>query len=254
MRAVATLFASITFSAVLSAAALAQSDPPPGARPGPPPGAPPGPGVQAGVIAPDGIGVTMQRAPSAGEAISGPWGDKSTINPLKAGATIPAGSVVRTADGKAFNLNAAVARKPTILIFYRGGWCPYCNAHLHELQKSVGALQAMGYQLLAISTDTPEALRATVDKNKFDYQLLSDSKVAVAGKFGLKYKVIEGYLAHVKNDHQTDLVAQNGGYLLTPGAFVVDTKGVIRFAYVNNNYAVRIRQEALLDAARAALH
>ena len=166
---------------------------------------------------------------------------------------MPAKSVVRTLDGKEFDLNAAVASQPTVLIFYRGGWCPYCNAHLRELQQSAPALAEMGYQILAISTDTPDALRATLDRLELDYQLLSDASVEVADSFGLKYKVKDEYLGHVKNDHETDLVAQNGGYLLTPGAFVMSTDGVIRFAYVNMNYAVRIRQESLLKAARQAL-
>jgi peroxiredoxin len=50
-----------------------------------------------------------------------------------------------------------------------------------------------------------------------------------------------------------DLQAQTGGYLLTPGAFVLDRSGTIRFVYTNNNYSVRVKQNVLLDAARAAL-
>jgi peroxiredoxin len=209
--------------------------------------------VPVGTPAPDGLGATTAMSPSAEAMTQGPWVDASVIKPLQAGASIPVGSVVQTVDGAAFDLNAAVAKTPTVLVFYRGGWCPYCSAHLRDLQKSVGALREMGYQLLAVSTDTPAALRATMDKEKLDYQLLSDSKVAVAGKFGLTYKVIDSYLAHVKNDHHTDLVAQNGGYLLTPAVYVLDKRGQVRFVYANNNYTVRLKQDALLTAARNAL-
>jgi peroxiredoxin len=183
----------------------------------------------------------------------GPWEDAATIKPLPTGATIPARSVVQTVDGKSFDLNAAVALQPTVLVFYRGGWCPYCSAHLRDLQKSIGALRELGYQLLAVSTDTPAALRATMSKEKLDYQLLSDSQVTVAKSFGLTYKVVDSYLAHVKNDHQTDLVVQNGGYLLTPAVYVLNKKGEIRFLYANNNYTVRLKQDILLKAARDAL-
>jgi peroxiredoxin len=168
-------------------------------------------GVPAGTPAPDGVGVTMSRAATAGEYDTSvmtfvPWEDASVIRPLPAGARMPADTRVLTVDGRPFDLSAAVAGKPTVLIFYRGGWCPYCNAHLRELQKSVGALRQMGYQLLAVSADTPEALRE-----------------------------------------------RNGGYMVTPGAFVIDRHGTIRFVYANNNYAVRVSQDALLLAARAAL-
>lgn len=214
--------------------------------------------IPAGTPAPDGIGVVVapaRSAPTAAGAQSGrggPMVDASVVKPLPVGSSIPAHSIVQTFEGKPFDLNAAVAAKPTILIFYRGGWCPYCNAHLHELQQSVASLQAMSYQLLAVSTDTPEALRRTMVSNKFDYQLLSDSKVEVAAKFGLRYKVTSDYLEHVKG-LGADLTAQNGGYLVTPAAYVLDTKGTVRFVYANNNYSVRISQAALLKAAQDAL-
>ncbi len=48
--------------------------------------------------------------------------------------------------------------KRTVLIYYCGSWCPFCNVHLQEREKSVLALEQMGYQLLAVSTDTVEVL------------------------------------------------------------------------------------------------
>ncbi len=43
------------------------------------------------------------------------------ICPVKIGAKLPALGLT-TVDGKAFDIQAAVAKKPTVLIFYRGGW------------------------------------------------------------------------------------------------------------------------------------
>jgi len=211
------------------------------------------PAYAAGTRAPDGMGVSMDMTPGVGEMEDGVWVDGTVGTPLKAGDRMPAGSMVQDIDGNPFDLNTAVASQPTILIFYRGGWCPYCNAHLRELQSSVPALEEMGYQILAISTDTPEALKVTAEEQQMSYQLLSDVKVSVADGFGLKFRVKDNYLDHVKNDRGTDLVAQNGGNLLTPGAFVMSTDGVIRFAYVNQNFTVRVSQEVLLKAARDAL-
>lgn len=208
--------------------------------------------VAGATPAPDGIGVTVGRSSSAGKLSNGPWVDESVIRPLKTGAAMPPGCVVQTVDGTPFDLNAAVAGKPTVLIFYRGGWCPYCNAHLRQLQGSADTLQGMGYQLLAISSDTPDALRATLTQDKLSYQLLSDSKVQVAAKFGLRYQVTDTFLEQLKHNH-VDLTAQNGGYLLTPGAYILDRAGVVRFVYVNDNFTVRVSQEALLRAARDAL-
>lgn len=241
---------------VIAAIAQAATAPPPTRLVNPEAGR-----LPAGTPAPDGIGATMAPATTEGVYSTStltyvPWEDESVIKPLQPGKPMPAASVVQGADGKRFDLNAAVRSKPTLLIFYRGGWCPYCNAHLRELQNSVERLQAMGYQILAISTDTPEEVRKFNADRHLTYTLLSDTKLDVAAKFGLRYKVSKAYMDHVKtlpDGRATDMEAKNGGYLLTPGAFIMDTKGVIRFSYVNNNYSVRITQDKLLAAARDAL-
>jgi len=43
------------------------------------------------------------------------------VDPLGVGAVVPRVQV-RTMQGKALNLDTAISKKPTILIFYRGGW------------------------------------------------------------------------------------------------------------------------------------
>ena len=45
--------------------------------------------------------------------------------PLKTGDRIP-DVTVRNEDNQELKLTRLVSRKPTVLVFYRGGWCPYC--------------------------------------------------------------------------------------------------------------------------------
>jgi peroxiredoxin len=116
----------------------------------------------------------------------------------------------------------------------------------------VGKLEDMGFQLLAVSTDTVAMLQEYEESADLDYLLLSDPELNVATKLGIKFKVVQAYIDHVAEIH-VDLDEQNGGYLVTPAAFVFDTTGTIRFVYANNNYTVRVSEEALLDAAQAAL-
>ena len=215
----------------------------------------------AGDAAPDGIGITMGRSPTAGEYNETvltyvPWEDAAEIQPLPEGEPLPAGSVAKTADGVVVDLNAAVRQQPTVLIYFRGGWCPFCSAHLRQLQHSVEELEALGYQLLAVSTDPVESLQALDTATNYSYTLLSDGKLELAAKLGLRFKVAQEYIDHVKalpNDSGFDLVDRNGGYLATPATYVFDTNGVARFVYANDNYTVRISQEALIKAAKNAL-
>ena len=211
-------------------------------------------------VAPDGIGVTMREGASPLPYTKNtvtyiPWEEGSKLEPLKVGSELPSGSVAYTKTGAKVDLNKLVMKKPTVLIYYRGGWCPFCNVHLQELQESVPALEEMGYQLLAVSTDTVEALKA-YDDSELEYQLLADPDLTLATNLGVKYKVVQRYIQHVKeipHGRAFDLEERNGGHLITPGAFVLNTKGTIHFSYSNDNYTVRASREALLKAAKAAL-
>ena len=69
------------------------------------------------------------------------------ISPLLIGESIPMVSL-KDVNGKSFDLNRAIASKPSILIFYRGGWCPYCTKQLSGLQELLPELETMGYQSL----------------------------------------------------------------------------------------------------------
>ena len=51
----------------------------------------------------------------------GPAGSPDDVRPLMVGAEIPE-LTLTTGEGEAFDLNAAIAADPTILLFYRGGW------------------------------------------------------------------------------------------------------------------------------------
>ncbi|QXD23296.1 AhpC/TSA family protein [Opitutia bacterium ISCC 51] len=211
-------------------------------------------------VAPDGVGVTMRDGASPNPYTKDtvtyvPWEDGSKMNPLKVGSKLPSGSVVWTKEGEKLDLNKVAMEAPTLLIYYRGGWCPYCNIQLHELKESVPELEKMGYQLLAISTDTVEALNA-YDDSEINYQLLADPDLKLATNLGIKYKVVKQYLEHVKSmpdGRAFSLEKRNGGFLVTPSAFVLDTTGTVRFAYVNDNYTVRASQDSLLKAAKKAL-
>src|SRR5208337_4691992 len=91
--------------------------------------------------------------------------------PLQAGSKVPAVEL-NTINGEIFNLREEIAKNPSILIFYRGGWCPYCNMQLGQLKGIEETLIGMGYRILAISVDKPEKLRETLDKYEMKYRLL----------------------------------------------------------------------------------
>lgn len=175
------------------------------------------------------------------------------ICPLLLGAKLPQ-LTLTTADGKPFDLNAAIAQKPTILVFYRGGWCSYCNMQLATLQGLVPQLKPMGYQIIAISPDRPEKLRETIRQHKLEYRLLSDSKVIASRAFGLAFQVSKEAL---ERDNFAAEIEDGSGekhhILPVPAVFIIGTDGVIRFEHVNPDHTKRMNPDLLMAAARAVL-
>jgi peroxiredoxin len=113
--------------------------------------------------------------------------DPSKIKPLAVGTMAP-GFTVREADGRPFNFDPAKLSRPTLLVFYRGGWCPYCNTHLKDLRTVVPKLNQEGYDVLFLSTDRPEILKSSLAE-PMDYHLLSDNEVHAARAFGIAYRL-----------------------------------------------------------------
>jgi peroxiredoxin len=174
--------------------------------------------------------------------------------PLEAGDRVPSATVTDM-DGQAVELSPLVAAKPTVIIFYRGGWCPYCTTHLGALATIEPRLVELGYQVLAISADGPRKVQETQEKSDFNYRLLSDSKMQAARAFGIAFRVDDATVEKYRG-HGIDLEKASGEkhhLLPVPSVFIVGTDGVIRFAYSNPDYKVRLEPEKVLAAAKRAM-
>jgi len=134
-----------------------------------------------------------------------------------------------------------------VLIFYRGGWCPYCNQHLAEMADYEDKILALGYQIIAVSPDSPDNLGKTLDKNSIQYTLLSDSRGELIKAMGIAYQatfLYESIRSKGATGEKLDLMP-------VPSLFVVDRKGIIRFEHVDSDYKVRMSGEELINVLRA---
>lgn len=171
------------------------------------------------------------------------------ISPLLVGEKIPM-AMLMNASGKTVDLNKMVSEKPTILIFYRGGWCPYCSKQLSGLQEISGDLEKMGYQLIAISTDAPAGLQASMDKENLKYTLLSDADLSISKKFGIAFKAPKGYwdlLPKSTGGKNVDLL------LPVPSVFILSKTGEINFEYINPDITKRLKPELLKVVAQTLI-
>jgi peroxiredoxin len=177
---------------------------------------------------------------------------QTNATPVKKGDVIP-DVAVRNEDNQEVKLRQLVAAKPTVLIFYRGGWCPYCTRHLKDLAGIESELQQAGAQIFAISMDQPAKLKETPDRDKLGYKLLSDSDAVAAQAFGIAFKVEDDLVKKYKDSYKIDLEAASGRehhILPHPAVYVVDQSGKIQFSYVNPDYKIRLEPEQILAAVR----
>lgn len=159
---------------------------------------------------------------------------------------------MQTPDGQTVSMDTIYRRMPTVLVFYRGGWCPYCNTQLSDLAQIEGELRRMGFQIVAVSMDKPAELRSTLEKSELGYTLLSDADAQLTRAFGLPFRVdqptIEKYTTY-----GIDLEAASGydhHILPVPAIYLIDTAGMIHFAHWNPDYKARLSGQKVLEAAK----
>ncbi|MCB0727506.1 MAG: AhpC/TSA family protein [Ignavibacteriae bacterium] len=194
---------------------------------------------------------TVLSSDSSGQEKSTVASSPEEINPLKTGQSIPEVNI-KNIKGESVSLNSIVSENPTILIFYRGGWCPYCNVHLSKLQEIESELLALGFQIIAISADSPEMLSETLDKNELKFTLYSDNESAASTAFGLAFRVSDDYMEKLAS-YNIDLEGATGNkdhILPVPAVYMLNTSGLIEFDYSNPDYKVRLDTGELLAQAK----
>jgi len=170
--------------------------------------------------------------------------------PIVVGKVIP-DATLQSLAGKSVKLSAVVKDKPTLLIFYRGGWCPFCNAHLSELAKIEGDIRKRGYQIVAISPDLPSELAKVVDKDHLTYKLYSDSTAEAMKRFGVAFRIDDDTYTKYRDSYGIDLEKSSGQthhILPVPSVFVVDKTGKITFVHSNPDYRVRLKGSEIISA------
>lgn len=162
------------------------------------------------------------------------------VKPLLIGQKIPS---VQLKDAKGQTIDTQeVLNKKTILVFYRGGWCPYCTAQLAGLHTIEKEAQALGYQIVGVSPDSPESLAQTVAKNELGYTVLSDSQGILAKATGLAFQAPKNYEKYL--DKASNGV--NKDFLPVPAVYVLNDKQEIEFMFVSPDFKKRLQPQMLL--------
>ncbi|MDP0498786.1 MAG: peroxiredoxin-like family protein [Verrucomicrobiota bacterium JB022] len=157
------------------------------------------------------------------------------------------------ATGQTVQLSELLQDGPVVVTFYRGGWCPYCNLQLAIMQQHLPELKKTGAQLVAISPDAPDGALSTAEKHGLEFQVLSDVNNDAARWFGIVYQMpedlAERYLAW--GVPLTPKRNSPGTYELPLAAtYVIDTDGIIKWAFLDVDYTKRAEPADVVAAAK----
>ncbi|MFG0306991.1 MAG: peroxiredoxin-like family protein [Phycisphaerales bacterium JB040] len=182
----------------------------------------------------------------------------ATVKNLEPKTGLPVGWIapgveLKDKDGKAVKLSELYAKGPTVVAFYRGGWCPFCVRQLRDWREYESEFEAAGVNLVFITPEAVENVASSVEKTETPYTVLSDTEQKAASLFNVIFQLDDQTRQRYKG-YGIDLNAWNANSewsLPVPGVFVIDTEGAVRWTYINENYQERADVEEVLEAAAA---
>jgi peroxiredoxin len=155
------------------------------------------------------------------------------------------------ATATAVSLDQLVEAGPAVIVFYRGGWCPYCNLALRIYQRELlPELDAFGARLVAVSPQSPDQSLSTTEKAGLAFTVLSDPGSRVARSIGIAFQQADEVLA-AQRQLGLDLAqvnAEGSTQLPRPTVLIVDQNQTVRFVDVQPDYTARTEVADILAA------
>ena len=153
---------------------------------------------------------------------------------LKPGDTVPQFECLDI-DGRVFS-SADLIGKRTVIFFYPAAFSPGCTKEICEFRERKAVFADLGYELVGISPDSPEKIRAWQSAYRTDFRMLADPSKTVHRLFGI-----------TKFIHPMSLLG-NGRSRST---FVVESDGTLSQAMYSVNSMNHTNQ--LISALQAAV-
>src|SRR5215472_5633053 len=122
--------------------------------------------------------VASMTTAGTAHGLSGTRNDEpKRTEPVSVGEEAP-DFTLEDAQGNQVSLSATRGKMPTVLVFYRGYWCPFCAHQLSELRSLLKTDEQV--RVLAVSVDDHEKTKQLMEKiaadgnGEVNYTMLSD--------------------------------------------------------------------------------
>ncbi len=168
----------------------------------------------------------------------------STFNrPRSASITIgePLPNFVLVAASGARVTSADLLTGPTVLMFYRGNWCPLCMAQIKELAQRYNELAGMGVRVALVSPQPHDKTVELARRFGVDFEFLTDEDNAAARTLGIAHPGgLPAGMQVLGYDSDTVL----------PTVVITDRAGHVVWTHETDNYRVRPEPDVFLTVLR----
>jgi peroxiredoxin len=168
---------------------------------------------------------------------------------LPAGTPAPSAELLSIQD-KPVELSDLWAEQSVLLVFYRGGWCPYCNAQVRDLVNAWDAFEAAGLLPVLVSVDKPDAAAMLNSKYEIPFPVLSDPAMKALKAYNVVFNMSPAQFNQYKENFGIDVEDWSGeehhSYAVA-SAFIIDRSGEIIWSHVQTDYTKRPSSKQFLD-------
>lgn len=169
---------------------------------------------------------------------------------LKEGKKIP-DFTLYDIKAKAYTNEDLLKEGPIVIMFFRGGWCPYCTKNLANLSDSLSFIEAAGAKVYAVSPQQPYGMEETQQKSETKILLLEDRKGEMMKAFDVAFHVNDKYKEKLMAFAMVDLTEYNmseEAMLPVPATYVIDQEGKVIYRHFDYDYSKRATAKDIIEA------
>ena len=160
--------------------------------------------------------------------------DRSDNVLLQKGVQLP-DFALATLNGEQLSSSSFVGKK-VLWVFFRGNWCPMCQAQLADLAKHYDAFGERGVELVLISPQSPKKSAAQQSRLGVPMPFYVDDNNRAAISLGIVHR------------HGVPLGMLGYGYdTVLPTVLMTDESGTIIYADLTDNFRIRPRAETIIE-------
>ena len=158
------------------------------------------------------------------------------------GDQLPADVDLVTPAGDKINLLELSRTKPVILVFFRGGWCPFCSLELDFFVEATDMLKGLGAELIAVSPLPDSATTELITSKNIKFTVIGGpTGVKLIQRFGLHYTALEDLVGGLKGIglDLTELYQTQEVLLPIAASYVINTQGEVAYGFVEEDFSYR---------------